>query len=113
MWHAAGFAGEDTAVLATVGITRKYGVEVISFSSPSGLVCMVVTDAYPCARWDLLNLRNRLTRSLFICTDTLVNKRNTTKTTQLSVLKIRDEVLYPGYWLISLSDRIELPKFVK
>jgi hypothetical protein len=23
--------GEDTAVLATAGITRKYGVEVISF----------------------------------------------------------------------------------
>jgi hypothetical protein len=42
-----------------------------------------------------------------------VDKRNTTKTTQLSVLKIRDEVLYPGYWLIALSARIELPEFVK
>jgi hypothetical protein len=49
MWHAAGFAGEDTVVLATAGITRKYGIEVISFSSPSGLVCMVATDAYPFA----------------------------------------------------------------
>jgi hypothetical protein len=32
MWHAAGFTGEDAAILATAGITRKYGFEVMSFS---------------------------------------------------------------------------------
>jgi hypothetical protein len=42
-----------------------------------------------------------------------VNKRNTTKTTELSVLKIRDGVLYACYCLIALSAGIELPEFVK
>jgi hypothetical protein len=49
---------------------------------------------------------------LFVYRNTHEQKKHN-QSTQFSVLKIRDEVLYLGYWHIALSTGIELQEFVK
>jgi hypothetical protein len=76
MRHAAGFGGEDASVLAAAGITRKYGVEVISHSSPGGLVCMAL-QMITCVHDGTCSMRGiGWGRSLFVCTDHEQKKHN-------------------------------------